>query len=325
MSSTASNTAATLDAPALVDAVVETMTAGYVFPDRSARAAELLRAQLDEGAYDLPLGPDLCDRVSADLLVASGDRHLRLIWHDDPVASADEASLVADLREMFRLENHGVHRVERRPGNIGLVGLTVVPDAASAGPALAAALRLVEHTHALILDLRATRGGAPDGVAFLASFLFADGEVHLSDVVEGPHGPTRQLWTSGWLPGPRYSGPVWILTSASTFSGGEALAYDLQALGRATVVGEVTRGGAHPSTVVSLGEHVELRLPVARSVNPVTGRNWEAVGVQPDVAAPADEALAVAERAALEAVAADETLPATSRAEAERALASLPR
>ncbi len=314
------STATTLDAPALVDAVVETMTAGYVFPDRSARAAELLRTRLGDGAYDLPLGLELCERLSADLLAACDDRHLRLIWHDDAAASSDEASLVADLRELFRLENHGVQRVERRPGNVGLVGLTVVPDAASAGPALAAALRLVEHAHALILDLRETRGGAPDGVAFLASFLFPDGEVHLSDVVEGPHGPTRQLWTSGWLPGPRFAGPVWILTSASTFSGGEALAYDLQALGRATVVGEVTRGGAHPSTLVSLGEHVELRLPVARSVNPITGGNWEAVGVQPDVAVPAAEALEVAERAALEAIAADGALPAASRTEAERAL-----
>jgi C-terminal processing protease CtpA/Prc len=311
---------ATLDAPALVDAIVDTVTAGYVFPDRSARAADLLRARLGDGAYDLPVGPELCDVLSADLLAACDDRHLRLIWHEDPVASADETSLVADLRELFRLENHGVQRVERRPGNVGLVGLTVVPDAASAGPALAAALRLVEHTHALILDLRETRGGAPDGVAFLASFLFPDGEVHLSDVVEGPHGPTRQLWTSGWLPGPRYAGSVWLLTSASTFSGGEALAYDLQALGRATVVGEVTRGGAHPSTLVSLGEHVELRLPVARSVNPITGANWEAVGVQPDVAVPAAQALEVAERAALEAIAADESLPAASRAEAERVL-----
>jgi hypothetical protein len=80
--------------------------------------------------------------------------------------------------------------VER--GNVGLLELTIIPDAATAGPALAAALRLLEHTHALILNLRATRGGAPDGVAFLASFLSANGEIHLNDIVEGPNGPTRQ-------------------------------------------------------------------------------------------------------------------------------------
>jgi C-terminal processing protease CtpA/Prc len=97
------------------------------------------------------------------------------------------------------------------------------------------------------------------------------------------------------VPGPRYlDRPVYVLTSASTFSGGEQLAYDLQALGRATIVGETTRGGAHPSAVVSLTDHVELRLPVARSVSSVTGGNWEGVGVRPDVAARAQDALDVA-------------------------------
>jgi len=89
-----------------------------------------------------------------------------------------------------------------------------------------------------------------------------------------------------------------VLTSATTFSGGEALAYDLQALGRATVVGETTRGGAHPSEVVLLTTQIELRLPVARALNPITGGNWEGVGVQPDIPAPATEALEVALEAA---------------------------
>ena len=191
---------------------------------------------------------------------------------------------MAGLAELFRLENHGLRRVERLPENLGLIELTVIPPAASAGDAIAAAMRLVEHTQGLILDARAARGGSPDGVAFLCSFLFPDGDVHLGDIVEGPAGPARQYWTSAYLPAPRYlDRPVYVLTSASTFSGGEELAYDLQALGRATIVGEVTRGGAHPSEVVSLTEHVELRLPVARTVNPVTGGNWEGVGVQPDV------------------------------------------
>jgi C-terminal processing protease CtpA/Prc len=291
-----------LAAPAeLVDALIDKLDTSYVFPERSAAAAELLRANLVEGKYELPVGPELCELLSADLLDACRDEHLRLIWHESIEAGQDEEHLVAKLRELFRLENHGVRRVERLEGNVGLIELTLIPGAASGGPALAAAMRLVEHTHALILDLRETRGGAPDGVAFLTSFLFGDGEVHLNDIVEGPAGPTRQYWTSSYVPGPRYDDrPVYALTSAKTFSGGEGLAYDLQALGRATIVGEVTRGGAHPSEVVSLAAHVELRLPVARAVNPITGGNWEGSGVQPDVQVPAADALEVALRAALE-------------------------
>jgi C-terminal processing protease CtpA/Prc len=284
----------------IVEQVVEHLTETYIFPDRAARASELLRARRDQGAYDDAAGPDLCERISGDLLEACADRHLRLIWHETPTPEVDEAELHAALREQIRLENHGVRRVELLPDNIGLIELTIFPEPSSGGASLTAAMRLVEHTDALIFDLRPTRGGSPDGVVFLASFLFPDGEVHLSDFVSGPSGPARQYWTSAYVPGPRYlDRPVYVLTSSTTFSGGEAFAYDLQALGRAVVVGETTRGGAHPSVMVPLTEQIELRLPVARSVNAVTGANWEGVGVQPDILVPAADALEASRQAAL--------------------------
>jgi C-terminal processing protease CtpA/Prc len=287
-----------LDAPTLVDRLLDRLADSYVFPERATAAGELLRANLRAGHYDAPVDEGLCERLNADLFEACRDKHLRLIWH--PGANGDEApgseeELVAGLREQFRLENQGVRRVEQLPGNVGSIQLTIIPPATTAGGTIAAAMELVKDTDALILDLRETRGGAPDGVALWCSYLLPDGEVHLNDVVQGAHGPTRQYWTSGHVAGPRYvERPVYVLVSSATFSGGEELAYDLKALGRATLVGQTTRGGAHPSAVLSLGEHVELRLPVARSVSPITGGNWEAIGVEPDIATPAAEAFEVA-------------------------------
>src|SRR5262245_13128046 len=283
------------DATTLVEQLVEQLNDGYVFPDRAARAVELLRARREQGAYANATGSELCERISADLLEACDDKHLRLIWHETPPAAPDPARLHEELRAQIRRENHGGPRGELCGENVGLIELTIIPEASSGGPTLAAAMQLVSTTSALLFDLRRTRGGSPDGVAFLSSYLFPDGEVHLSDFIEGPAGPTRQYWTSAYLPGPRYlDRPVYVLTSATTFSGGEALAYDLQALGRAVVVGERTRGGAHPSVMVLLTGQIELRLPVARSVNAVTGANWESVGVRPDITASAADALDVA-------------------------------
>ncbi len=317
-----------LDAPALIESVIDHLNSAYIFADRAAAAAVLLRSQLQAGRYAGAVDEALLILVNEDLLEACADNHLRLLWYEadaSGVAPQSDEELIALLREMFRLENHGVKRVERLAGNIGVIELTVIPDAASAGRVIAAAFELVQHTSGLILDLRATRGGAPDGVAYLSSFLFADGDVHVTDSVEGPNGPTRQYWTSGYLPAPRYlDRPVFVLVSAATFSGGEALAYDLQALRRATIVGEVTRGGAHPSTVVSLGNNVELRLPIARSVSPVTGGDWEAVGVAPDVVVSAVDALDTARRALLEALAADAAAAEPVREEARGALAAFP-
>jgi hypothetical protein len=308
-----------LDAPTLVDRVLERLDQSYVFPDRAAAAGVLVRASLRAGRYDASVDERLCDRVNEDLFEACQDKHLRLIWHptvDGVESPVNEEDLVAGVREQFRLENQGVRRVERLAGNVGFIQLTIIPPAASAGASIGAAMELVRETQALILDLRETRGGAPDGVALWCTYLLPDGDVHLNDVVEGPRGPTRQYWTAGHLAGPRFANrPVYVLVSAATFSGGEELAYDLKALGRATIVGEVTRGGAHPSAVLSVGENVELRLPVARSVNPITGSNWEAVGVEPDVRALADDAFAVAYGMILESLAADSDVPPAVREE----------
>lgn len=316
-----------LDAPALIESITGRLEEAYIFPDRAAAAGELLRSQLHAGRYGGPVDETLCLRINEDLLEVCADKHLRLIWHEtneggEPPRSDEE--LVAELREMFRLENNGIRRVERLAGNIGVIEVTVIPEADAAGRAIAAAFELVQHTCGLILDLRAARGGALDGVAYFSSYFFADGDVHLSDIVEGPHGPTRQFWTSGYLPAPRYlDRPVFALVSSSTFSGGEALAYDLQAAGRATIVGEVTRGGAHPSTVVSLGDNVELRLPIARSVSPITGGDWEGVGVIPDVAVPAAEALDAARRSLLDALIADNAVAQSVLEEARLARSAL--
>ena len=76
-----------------------------------------------------------------------------------------------------------------------------------------------------------------------------------------------------FTPGRRFGPdkPVLVLTSGTTFSGGEGLAYDLQQLGRATVVGERTRGGAHPVERFRIRGHLQATIPVARSLSPLSG------------------------------------------------------
>jgi len=49
-----------------------------------------------------------------------------------------------------------------------------------------------------------------------------------------------------------------------------------------------------------LSDTVEITVPVARSINPVTGTNWEGVGVRPDIELPEEKAFPHAYRLALE-------------------------
>ena len=105
-----------------------------------------------------------------------------------------------------------------------------------------------------------------------------------------------------------------MLTSAATFSGGEQLSYDLQQLGRATLIGERTRGGAHAREGFTVHPHLEATISVAEAVNPKTSGNWEGTGVTPDIQTPAAQARDTAyERALQDVIAADGDAAAEAR------------
>jgi len=108
--------------------------------------------------------------------------------------------------------------------------------------------------------------------------------------------------------------PVFVLTSGWTFSGGEELVYDIKARKRGLAIGETTAGGANPGGLQPLGHGFLAFIPVGYAVNPVTGTNWEGVGVQPDVPTSAGDALAQAHTMALDRLLQD----ATERADRER-------
>jgi C-terminal processing protease CtpA/Prc len=161
-------------------------------------------------------------------------------------------------------------------------------------------------------------GGEPSMIAYLQSYLF-DTPTHLNDIVERAGNKTQQWWTLPFVPGARFGGkkPVFVLTSRQSFSGAEEFAYNLKNLKRATVIGETTGGGAHPSRPVKIANRFMLELPYARAVNPITGTNWEGTGVPPDVEVSAETALDAAYGSALEKVAAT-TADVRQKAQLER-------
>lgn len=295
----------------LVTRALELLESMYVFPDRGARAVGAIRVRLTNGEYADLSEADLAKTLTTQLYDLCADRHLRVRVRDGDLRSAlSEAEIRAVYVEQQRLTNHGIARVERLAGNVGYLKLTGVAHPGPGGPAIAAAMTLVSQTYALILDLRENKGGSPDGVIFWCSYLFPSEDTHLNSIYNRLTDTTKQFWTHPYVPGDRYlDRPVYVLTSGVTFSGGEELCYNLQAQGRATLIGETTRGGAHPTQAHPLSPTLEITVPFARSINPVTGTNWEGTGVTPDVAVPATEAFEVAYHRALTHVLATVTAP----------------
>ncbi|HEV7654440.1 MAG TPA: S41 family peptidase [Mycobacteriales bacterium] len=255
----------------------------YVFEDVAKRVREVLAA----ARYADGDPAALAEAVTRDLQSVNGDLHLRLRHYDEPIPEVwDDAADAAARHAKAVRSMGGVAKIELLEGNVALLALapSLFPIG-SAGPAVTAALQLVASADALLLDLRGNRGGDPRTVALVCGYLL-DEHTHLVTMHQRDTGETFQSWSVPWVPGPRFGGtkPLAVLVGPDTFSGAEELAYDLQQLRpHTTVVGERTRGGAHPCEGYRLHPHLELTVPTARALGATTGANWEGVGITPDV------------------------------------------
>ena len=279
----------------------------YVYPGVGEQVAQVLAAGLAEGRYPAD-ERQLAAAVTADLQSVNGDKHLRLLYHDEPIGHrepGDGAEEYAAVARWAQQTCGGVASVQRLAGNVGYLDLQPILFPAVIGAELiTAALSLVAATEALIIDVRQCLGGEPATVAFLISYLWDHDPVQLTGLQERRDDRPRQSWTLPYVPGRRFgkTKPVYVLTSATTFSGGEQLAYDLQQLGRAVIIGEPTRGGGHAREGFRVHPHLEATISVAAAVSPVSGTSWEGTGVTPDIPTPAAQARDRAHRLALEQV-----------------------
>lgn len=291
----------------VIEGVLSKVQAYYVFPEVAQAMEQAIRWRVSNGEYDaITSGPQLARLLTAHLQEVSHDQHLHVVYFAEPQAVREGGEPSPEEQEEFRqfavLHNFGFEKVERLAGNIGYLDVRGFGPPEFAGETAIAAMNFLTNTSALIIDLRQNGGGDPAMVALLSSYLFTQ-PTHLNDLYWREGDRTEQYWTLPYVPGRRdQARPVYILTSAHTFSGAEEFCYNLKNLKRATLIGETTGGGAHPTGGYPVTEHFGVGIPTGRAINPITGTNWEGTGVIPDVEVPAAEALKVAHIAALKKV-----------------------
>src|SRR5688500_4358829 len=106
-------------------------------------------------------------------------------------------------------------------------------------------MKMLANVKALIIDVGQNRGGGPEMVRYLSSYLF-DRPTHLvSTFARGMEAPSER-WTSERVAGKRLPDiPVYVLTSRRTISAAESFAFGLKVNNRIKIVGERTAGGGH--------------------------------------------------------------------------------
>jgi len=270
-----------------VESVASTVEQNYPWPDTAQMIAAHLRERHASSAYDtLSTFRGFTMALTMDLRAINGDLHLG-VFHPSAMAPQGVATgSPADLPT-------GIDRFERLDGNVGYLKLNLFAGE-SAFDAVAQALDSLDGTDAMILDLRAVRGGTTLMGQFIMSH-FMPPEVHYLTSRSMATGETTEQRTLSEVPGPRrLDVPLYVLVDRGSASAAEAPAFVLQNFGRATIVGERTAGAGR--NVVQYPAELDLRvsLSTTRVYDPSSGREWERIGVQPDIVTTSEEALTTA-------------------------------
>jgi hypothetical protein len=279
----------------VAEALADRLEQDYADAELGKQMAVALRSRLAAGVYSKMPSVAFAAALEKDLRAISHDVHLEVKYQpslgepEDPDEGAEEA-------EAMRKSAGGLSRLDLiDEGDIGYLALYEFAPPQDARSALAAIFKLLANTDALIVDLRENEGGSPPGVALVASFLIGGPPQTLNTIHIRPENQIRDL-KSVDVGDAAYGAakPIYILVSNRTFSGAEALAYDLQAMKRAMLVGETTRGGGNITRPQPLGHDFMAVIPFARVTSPLTGADWEGVGVKPDIVVRSDKALDLA-------------------------------
>lgn len=282
----------------------------YAYKEVGHRLRQLLEQNLRAGKYDAQTSPiEFSIAVTNDLRSVNSDKHLALNYSPQtqttntkmgnrPPLSPEEQ---AERDSAFnRQMNYGFKNVQFLNGNIGYLKFNYFDAYLNySSPIVDASMTFFKNCDALIIDLRDNGGGGSQMVGYIAGFFFKEQTLSGTSYNRLDDTTTEEFIT----PQPKEKQlpqmDLYILTSKSTISAAEALAYNLKYLRGAKVVGETSAGAANPSRVTRLNTLFTAVIPNRHGKNVVTGTNWEGTGVPVDIACPAEDALRVANIEAL--------------------------
>ncbi len=314
------------DNRAVVLSLAQVLRERFAFHDRGIAAARTIEAMERRGAFrEARTAAGLLALIDTQIAPVVDDRHFRVRYVGPEVtAGFNEAPPttedVAAFQEEVRLRGGEIPEVRWLAGNVGYLRVRMFLDSPPSAEKLAAGLNMLSDVSALIIDVRGAPGGDPAGVANAIGHLVRERTPTVR--TQNPHDATASRTYYAEPRTPNFADrPVFVLIDKRTGSGAEEFAYDLQALRRATLIGQTTYGAATPGGFRPLAKGFAAFIPMEQVANTLTGANWEGVGVSPDVEVPSEQALTRAHRLALEAVLKD--AQGVRREIAEEGLASL--
>ena len=294
---------------AVATKLADQLVSAFVFHDQAEAYAAMLRKNAADGRYDSGTREALAKLLTDDLQATHKDGHLHVE--------------VADHQQRAGADNNGppksfpplIQSAKTIAPGIGYIRFSAFfgTDEEMAG----VRKWLAENRDAktLIFDLRNHHGGGLDEQDAIFSYIFPKAtplvkmamamaiyQNHGSPIQPGPtlvfaaEGDTM-VATHSAIPGAKTSlrqAKVYLLVSNRTASAAEHFALALKSAGRATLIGEPTAGANHFGGGQDINEHFAVWMPVGRTYDIKTGKDWEGAGIAPDIEIDPKQALVYA-------------------------------
>lgn len=292
----------------VIKSICSLLQTKYVFPEVAEKISTFLNTNIENGNYKSIIQPQVfAKRLTQDIQSINNDPHLLVTFAPSKVKQHLQDNNQFDFLQPIKKNNEqikqgdfGFKEVKILDGNIGYLDLRRFADTSKARDTAIKAMNFLSKTDAIIIDLRNNSGGSPNMIQLITSYFYSSTPVHLNSFYWRQTNSYTETWTLPNVPGKRRPDiPLYVLTSSSTFSGAEEFAYNLKNLKRATLIGETTKGGAHPSILEIASERFMILIPTGRAINPITNTNWEGKGVEPHIKTTSEEALSIAKKMAL--------------------------
>jgi hypothetical protein len=291
----------------LTDAIINTVSikldSFYIDQNKGIRIAESLQDWYQKNQGQTENWEDFVSKTNKQLYASSNDKHLKLyLDFDDSEEDEDyeeEATAIFQSKsdESKRLINEGERLIDYQlksgisdvrilKNNIGYLALYWIAESEDDREAINEVMLKLKDTEALIIDIGINIGGAPFGVKYYSGFMFEE-KTHLSSFIMRGMDDIRERWSinEGIPTESFYDKPIYILSSARTFSAAESFLFGLKNNDRIIQVGGNTAGGGlfGGTYEVSSIPKLDLWVSKGKTFNPKNSESWEAIGISPDI------------------------------------------
>ncbi len=280
----------------------------FVYPEQAKRYSAMLRSNLATSRYDRGSRIELARRLTDDLQAVEKDGHLRIELRGPERQRGGGGGppngsppLIQSAREIA-------------PG-VAYIRFTAFMGTDEEVAAVRKFMADNRQAKSIIFDLRNHHGGGMAEMDEIFPYLFAAKTplvtLELPRSTFDRHGSPfpeatalervkddRFVRTTHYaLPNDTASlrdAKVYLLVSNVTGSAAEHFALAFKSTGRGTLIGEATAGANHFGGPAPLNDNFSVWMPVGRTFDIKTGKDWEGTGVAPDIEVDPKLALVVA-------------------------------